>query len=145
MGQSKTRRSGKRVIGWAELRDFSLTLPGVVEGVCFGTPALYVRKRFLARLREDGETVAVKCDLLERDALLEAAPGAFFLTDHYRPYPMILMRLGRVRGALARELVEQAWRREAPKRLTAQRLSNLSSEAGRDATGTKARRAKPKR
>ena len=103
------------MLGWAR------TLPGVEQGRCYGTPALYVRKRLLARLREDAETVAMKVDLLDRDVLLQADPAAFFLTDHYRPYPYVVMRLSSVRPAVAQGLLEQAWRREAPKRLVAAR------------------------
>jgi hypothetical protein len=52
-----------------------------------------------------------------------ALPGvvAFFLTDQYRPYPMVLMKLDKVRPAVAHGLLEQAWQREAPKRLVATR------------------------
>jgi hypothetical protein len=118
---SPKKKSATRGISWAELRAFALSLPGVEQGICFGTPAVYVRKRLLARLKEDGETLAIKSDFLDRDVLLEADPKAFFLTDHYRAYPMILMRLASVRGAVAQELMELAWRRAASKRLLAQR------------------------
>jgi hypothetical protein len=113
----------KRGITWQELLDWSAELPGVEQRSCYGTPALYVRKRILARLREDGETVAIKIDFLDRDVLLQADPVAFFLTDHYRPYPMVVMRLGKVRPSVARDVLERAWRREAPKRLAAARLA----------------------
>jgi hypothetical protein len=99
----------------------------VETGTCYGTPALYVRKKFLCRLKEDGDSVAIKLDFADRDVLLEAEPQAFYLTDHYRPYPAVLMRLGRVRPAMAMELLEQAWRRAAPKKLVLERR----------ATGTK--------
>jgi hypothetical protein len=78
-----------------------------------------VRKKFLARLKEDGDSVAIKVDFTDRDVLLEAEPKAFYLTDHYRPYPAVLMRLSQVRPAMAMELLEQAWRRAAPKSLSA--------------------------
>lgn len=106
-----------RGITWEELCAHAASLPGVSQGSCFGTPALYVRKRFLARLKEDGETVAIKLDFADRDVLLEADPRAFYVTDHYRPYPAVLMRLGQVRQGVAVKLLEQAWRRAAPKRL----------------------------
>ena len=116
-----TRPSQKRGMTWEALLKWAANLPGVEQGICYRTPALYVRKRILARLREDNETVAIKIDLLDRDVLLEADPVAFFLTDHYRPYPMVVMRLDKVRPAVAQGILEQAWQREAPKRLTATR------------------------
>lgn len=106
---------------WQRLCADALRLPGVEPGTSYATPALYVRKKLIARLREDGETVAVRIDLMDRDVLLEAEPKGFFLTDHYRQHPWVLMRLAGVRHASAVDLVEQAWRRLAPKRLTAGR------------------------
>jgi hypothetical protein len=66
MGKGDARRAAPRGLSWARFRRFSLSLPGVAEGICFGTPALYVRKKLLARLREDGETVAIKTDFPDR-------------------------------------------------------------------------------
>jgi hypothetical protein len=107
----------KRGLTWGEFCARASTLSGIETGTCFGTPALYVRKKFLCRLKEDGDSVAIKLDFADRDVLLEAEPRTFYLTDHYRPYPMVLMRLGRVRPDMALELLEQAWRRAAPKSL----------------------------
>ncbi len=106
-----------------------MKLPGVEKGTSYGTPALHVRKKFLARLKEDGETVALRVDLFERDALLELDPGAFYVTDHYRAYPAMLVRLKQVRLDLLQELLEQAWRRQAPKSLVADVLSDSVGEA----------------
>jgi hypothetical protein len=119
MPAAKKRGAKGRARGltWRQLCAHAATLPGVEQGTCYGTPALYVRKKFMARLKEDGDSVAIKLDFADRDVLLEADPRAFYLTDHYRPYPAVLMRLGQVRPGVAFELVEQAWRRAAPKRL----------------------------
>jgi hypothetical protein len=109
-------------MSWQALVDWAAAaLPGLEQRTCYGTPALYVRKRILARLREDGATVAIKIEFADRDVVLEADPAAFFLTDHYRPYPMVVMRLAKVRPAVARSLLEQAWARAAPPRLLAER------------------------
>jgi hypothetical protein len=107
------------------------TLPGVTLGTSYGTPALHVGKKFLCRLKEDGETVAIRSDFADRDVLLEADPQAFYLTDHYRPYPAVLMRLGQVRGTMAAELLEQAWRRAAPKPLLQAHLSSPAAKPRR--------------
>jgi hypothetical protein len=101
------------------VRRLALALPGVEEGTSYGTPGFRVRGKFLARLWEDGETLVVKCGDDERDFRMQADPETFFITDHYRGYPTVLVRLGRVRLAELREVLEQAWRRNAPKRLIA--------------------------
>ena len=84
------------------------------------TPALHVRKKFLARLKEDGESVAIKIGFSDRDVLLELDPAAFYLTDHYRPYPAMLIRLKQVRVDLLEQILEQAWQLQAPKSLLAE-------------------------
>jgi len=101
------------------VRRVILTFPGVEEGPCYGTPGFRVRGKFLARMKEDGETLVVKCGDDERDFRMQADPAAFFITDHYRGYPTVLVRLARVSGADLREVIEEAWRRSAPKRLVA--------------------------
>jgi hypothetical protein len=95
-------------------------LPGVEEGTSYGTPALKVRGKLLARLREDGDLV-IRVEPEVRAILLDARPEAFFITDHYRDYPAVLVRLSKVRHYELRELLEAAWRRYAPKRLVASR------------------------
>lgn len=101
------------------VRDLALALPGVEEGNSYGTPAFRVHKKFFARMREDGETLVVRVDLDEREVLMEANPEVFFVTDHYRGYPLILVRLPAVDPDQLRELLEDSWRRIAPKKLVA--------------------------
>ena len=93
-------------------------LPGVEEGVAYGTPAVRVAGRFLARLREDG-ALAIRCSFEDRSLLMEEHPAAFYVTDHYANYPAVLIRLSKVRLDVLRTVVEKAWRRVAPKRLVA--------------------------
>jgi len=103
-----------------QVRRLLLSFPGVEEGPCYGTPGFRVRGKFLARLKEDGTTLVVKCGDEERDFRMEADPSTFFITDHYRGYPTVLVRFARIRAGVLREVVEQAWRLNAPKRLLAQ-------------------------
>jgi hypothetical protein len=105
-------------VSWEVVREIGLKLAGVEEGVSYRTPALKVQGKLIARLKEDGESVVVRIGFLERQQRLEADPAAFYLTDHYQNYPWMLVRLGKVNRASIRELLEQAWRRMAPKRLT---------------------------
>ena len=133
-----TRRGSavRRGSSWQEVCRLALRLPGVVEGTSYGTPALHVGKRFLARLKEDGETIAIKIDFPDRDVLLELDPLAFYLTDHYRPYPAILVRLRHVPVGLLGQVIEQAWRLQAPKRLAAQAVLKKPRKTGRSGVGS---------
>ena len=62
----------------------------------------------------------VRVDFDDRDVLLELDPEAFYLTDHYRAYPAMLVRLKQVQLDMLERLLEQGWRRQATKRLLAE-------------------------
>jgi len=96
----------------------ALKLPGTEVSVAYGTPSVKVAGKVLSRLRSDAEgALALRCDFIDREMLLQADPDAFFITDHYRDYPMILVRLDKVRAEALPDLVERAWRLQAPKKL----------------------------
>jgi hypothetical protein len=104
----------------ATVRRLALAFPGVEEGLSYGTPGFRIRGKFLARLWEDGETLVVRCGDDERDFRMKADPRTFFITDHYRGYPTVLVRLGRVTQGDLQDVLEEAWRRQAPRRLVAE-------------------------
>ena len=52
-------------------------------------------------------------------ALIADEPDVFFTTPHFDGYPAVLVRLGRIPLEELAELVEDAWRVRAPKRLLA--------------------------
>ncbi len=97
------------------------------ESTSYGTAALKVRGKLLARLKEDGATLVLRSEPFERDALMKESPEIFFITDHYRDYPWILIRLGAVTRERMVELLTDAWRRVAPKTLVRQFDSNQNS------------------
>ena len=101
----------------ATVRRLALALPGVEEGTSYGTPGFRVRNKFMARMWEDGEVLVVKCGHDERDFRMRANPKTFFTTDHYLGYPTVLVRLASVTPAELKDVLEQAWRINAPKRL----------------------------
>ena len=104
-------------VTYEKVRDIALALPGVEKGVSYGTQALKVRGKFLARLREDGESLVVRVEFPVREALMQEDPTTFYITDHYLHYPAILIRLSKVHPRKVREILEHAWRAVAPKRL----------------------------
>ncbi len=63
-----------RKVNFDTVRRIALEFPGVEEGVSYGTAAFRVRGKFLSRLREDGETLVVKCGFDERDFRMQADP-----------------------------------------------------------------------
>jgi hypothetical protein len=110
--------TGRR-LSWAAVRRCFVSLPSVVEGSSYGTPAFRVGKKFLARVREDGEDLVVRIPFEERETLLAAAPRVFHVTAHYAGYPAVLVRLRAVKAADLARVAELAWRFAASKRAVA--------------------------
>jgi hypothetical protein len=102
---------------FAFVKTLARALPGTEESTSYGTPALKVKGKLFARLWEDGHTLVVGTSFADREFLLQHDPAVFYITDHYHNYPWVLVRLPKVRRAQLGELLEDAWRRVAPKRL----------------------------
>lgn len=97
-----------RKLSLPAIRRVALSLPGVEEGTSYGTPAWRAGKRLLARLHQDGESIVLKIGNETRDHLLQADSQTFFVTDHYRGYPMVLARLDRLSAVDLRKLLVRA-------------------------------------
>ncbi|HLK29538.1 MAG TPA: MmcQ/YjbR family DNA-binding protein [Puia sp.] len=96
------------------VRKIILVLPGVEEYSCYGTPGFRVNKKFICRLREDGETLAVRID--ERDKWMKKNPSVYFITEHYQNYPSVLVHLSKVKNAELKILLTEAWKSRATKK-----------------------------
>jgi hypothetical protein len=113
----RSRKAASRALTFEDVRRIAMALPGVEEGTSYGTPAFRVGGKLLARLHDSREALVVKVGFDEREMLMEVEPEIFFITDHYRSYPMMLVRIAKVDAATLRRLLEQTWREIAPKRL----------------------------
>lgn len=107
---------------WDDVVAIGTRFPGVEIATSFGTPALKVRgKAMMCRLRTNPDALVLRVsDLGEREALLQGQPDAFFTTPHYDGFPYVLVRLEAVDPGELAELLEEAWRIRAPKRLIAE-------------------------
>lgn len=113
----------KPAIGYLSfIRQTMLGLPGVTEGICFGTAAFYVSKKLLARMKEDGETLVVYTP--DRDEWTDRDKIVFFVTDHYKNYPMVLVNLVKVKKQDLVLILMEAWRSRAGKKLLQHRSGN---------------------
>ena len=105
---------------WDDLMAVGTRFEGVEVSTSFGTPALKVRGKLMCRLRTDPDALVIRVlDLADREALLRGQPEAFFTTPHYDGYPYVLVRLEAVDPGELAELIEDAWRIQAPKRVVA--------------------------
>ena len=110
------------------VRKLGLVLPNVEEGTTYGTPALKVRGRLLACMTShksaEPNSLAVCVGFEQRDELIAADPNTYYVKRHYVDYPVVLVRLSRIRRDALRDLLHSAWRvasASRPKRVRARR------------------------
>ena len=100
-----------------DVRKLALAWPEVDDGISYGTAALKVRKKLLARIREDDDSlVMLGVPREERAMLCESEPKIFYFTDHYRDYPTVLIRLSKAKRATVEPLLRRHWRTLASKK-----------------------------
>jgi hypothetical protein len=120
------------------VRKIGATLADAEEGTAYGAFCLKVRgKMFVCQaINKEAEpnTLAVRMDFAQRDALLEEDPRTYYLKDHYVNYPCVLVRLSRVHPEALRDLVHGAYRfvsattpKRTPRRRTASRKTTRRS------------------
>jgi hypothetical protein len=100
-----------------------------------GGPVLKARGCFMAGLAAhrsaEAGTLVVRCALEDRERFLEDAPDTYYVTDFYRPYPVVLARLSRLdRGAL-HDLLTVSWRMAKDKARAADRRVNRVATSAR--------------
>ncbi|HKP77676.1 MAG TPA: MmcQ/YjbR family DNA-binding protein [Phenylobacterium sp.] len=99
-----------------EMREIILSFPGVEEGVSYGRPSFKLNGKFFTRLRgEDDSLVLMDVSYDEREMLMEAEPGTFHLTPHYKDYPCVLARIGDLHPGSLRNFLERRFRKIAKK------------------------------
>jgi hypothetical protein len=104
----------KKTVSFDTVRELGLALPDVEEGTTYGSPALKVGGKMFACLAvhrsADPGSLAIRLDFDQRDELIAADPKTYYLTDHYVNYPVVLVRLARVRQDALRDLLLMGWR-----------------------------------
>jgi len=116
---------------FADVRRVGLTLPGVEAATKYdGSPVLKVGGCFMAGMAThrsaEPNTLVVRADVEEREWLIEDAPEIYYLTDYYRKYPLILVRLSRVDGDALHDLLSVSRRLTLPKTNRSRKLSNTT-------------------
>jgi hypothetical protein len=96
------------------VRAIGLKLPGVEESRMYGMPALKLGGRMIAciashKSAEPGSLV-VWTDFEQRDLLVAEQPGTYYFKEHYKAYPVVLVRLSKVNTDAMRDLLNAAHR-----------------------------------
>ena len=89
-------------------------LPNVTDGTAYGAPALKLFGKLVACIptnkSAEANSIVVHLDLEHRAELLRQEPDIYYVTDHYAPYPTVLVRLAKITRANLTELLRDACR-----------------------------------
>jgi hypothetical protein len=102
------------------VRTVGLALPDVQATTRYdGSPVLKMGGCFMAGLAThhsaEPDTLVVRFGLDDRELLLADAPETYYMTDYYRHYPIVLVRLSRVDRDALRDLLSVSWQLTAQK------------------------------
>ena len=102
------------MLNFDTVRTLGLSLPDVVDGTAYGSPAVKLRGKLLACIpvnkSAEANSIAVRIDFEQRAELLRERPGTYYITQHYAPHPIVLVRLGKITRADLKELLRDACR-----------------------------------
>jgi hypothetical protein len=102
-------------------RRFALSLPETTEEPHFEKSSFRVKGKIFATVPEGGRTLNICADPAEIRALIEEAPAAFeeIIWGKHVKADWVHVHLAKADAAQVRELLEDAWRAKAPKRVLA--------------------------
>jgi hypothetical protein len=104
----------RRTLTFDTVREIALAMPGVEVGTMYGQPALKLRGQLLActpahRSAEPGSLV-LRLDFADRAELLAGDPSSYYITEHYRNYPAVLVRMARMNSSQLKDLLTMAYK-----------------------------------
>ena len=90
----------------ADARKVMLSIQGTDERLWFNQPSVFIHDRFLAKTHHKENAVTLQVGSMEmRDMMLEAEPELFYITDHYRKFPFVLVRLSALTKTVLKEML----------------------------------------
>jgi hypothetical protein len=101
-------------VTYETVRQMALEFPHVEDGTSYGAAALKVKGKLFVRLREDPDSLVIKMPFDQREELMAADPETYYITDHYRDYEWMLVRLSKVHPDALRELLRIAYHAMLP-------------------------------
>ncbi len=103
-----------------DVRSIAMAVPEVEEILTWGSDITFrVGKKIFAIGGEGAEAVSIKATLERQADLLALDSETFTKSAYVGRFGWVTVRLDRVDDALLRELIADAWRSVAPKRLLA--------------------------
>ncbi|MGW2823901.1 MmcQ/YjbR family DNA-binding protein [Streptomyces sp. NPDC001443] len=101
-----------------DVRRIALSLPDTTEKTAWNMPTFRVAGKMFATLPEDETSMAVRCPKEEREELVLAEPGKFWIAGHEAQFAWVRTRLAALEdeGEL-RDILADSWRQAASPRL----------------------------
>jgi hypothetical protein len=100
-----------------DVRDLALSFPEAEERETWGHPTFRVRDKMFMGMAGDGTTATVKATREAQAALIGSEPETFYVPDYVGHHGWVGVRLAQVDAEEMAELIEEAWRTTAPKRV----------------------------
>lgn len=106
-------------VTYEQVRDWVLALPGTREVMVeeWGHPTLRVGDKMFASGIPGGDTLSVKASKEEQADLVAADPETYAVAAYVGRFGWVRVQLSTVDADELRDLVIEAWRRTAPKKL----------------------------
>lgn len=102
-----------------EVRALALALPEAEERETWDEATFRVRDKIFLTMGPSGETASVKAAALDQSALVDRDPATFAIAPYTGRFGWVSVQLARVDPDEMADLILEAWRRTAPKRLVA--------------------------
>jgi hypothetical protein len=99
------------------VRRLALSFPEAEERETWGHPTFRVRGKMFMAMSEDGTSVSVKATRDAQAALVGSEPTTFSIPAYVGHHGWVGVALARVDPEELAELVEEAWRMTAPRRV----------------------------
>jgi hypothetical protein len=133
-----TKKTRRRPLTFADVRDIALSMPEVSETTSWGMPTFKAGKTTFAvepHPRPDvvPNSLGVPMSFAERTRLLASRPGLYYLTDHWRKYPGVLLRLSSIGRDELREILSAAWHYAMERQAPAKKPRRKAGMRGRTA------------
>ena len=103
----------------ADVRRIALSLPEATEQETWGDTTFRVRGKIFAIVGPDGTGASVKASPDDQAALVASDAATFQPSAYTGRFGWVAVDLSRVHPAILEQLIRDAWRRTAPKRLVA--------------------------
>ena len=102
-----------------QFRRLCLSMPDAQELETWGEATFRYRDRIFAMGSDGGEFISIKASLDDQAGLVEMDPKTFAPAAYTGRYGWVRVRLAGIGKDLAQQLVTNAWKRTAPRRVVA--------------------------